>query len=362
LGQVATAKLLIGLFLNPLYRLGKIMNNDSSIIQPGSSLLTKIKQYRQISKEFKEHLDKYPDEWGVFQSRFNQEINGIFRDIMLYEKQKKAAGDFEAIKKFKHFFKLKLEKYFSYGESIRWSQQKPLGYTGDHQIIESIYVNTPTTNGFDRLFDNYMQMSAIAIAVRNRKEDFKRLILKEIQKAGKKPIRFLSLACGPSREWFEIMRKGTGDLKNITVDCVDSDERALEFSKARMNGHANFNYLKKNAVRMALDKHINEHFSEKYDFIYSTGLFDYLDHRVSVALVKNLKKLLVPSGRLAISDVQDKYSNPSLPFMELVGLWDLYYRDGEDFKKIFIEAGFDPKKLTCSFEQQGIMQYVIAEK
>ena len=113
---------------------------------------------------------------------------------------------------------------------------------------------------------------------------------------------------------------------------------------------------------MALDKNITEHFPEKYDFIYSTGLFDYLSHRVSAALVSNLRKLLAPRGHLAISDVQDKYSNPSLPFMELVGLWDLNYRDGEEFKKIFIEAGFSAKKTTYRFEQQGIMQYVIAEK
>ena len=298
----------------------------------------------------------------MFQSRFNQEINGIFRDITLYEKQKEADGDVESIKKFKHFFQTKLRKYFSYGESIRWSQKKPMGYAGDYKIIELIYINNPETKGFDRLFDNYFQMSAISIAVRNRKEDFKRLILQEIQSVGKKPIRFLSLACGPCREWFEIMRKGTDDSKNITVDFLDSDERALEFSKGRMNGHANFNYLKKNAVRLAIDKNITKHFPEKYDFIYSTGLFDYLDHRISVALVKNLKKLLAPKGRLAISDVQDKYSNPSLPFMELVGSWELNYRDGGDFKKIFLEAGFDPKKLTCRFEQQGIMQYVIAEK
>ena len=82
--------------------------------------------------------------------------------------------------------------------------------------------------------------------------------------------------------------------------------------------------------------------------------------RISVRLIRNLKKLLVSGGRLIISDVQSKYSNPSLPFMELVGEWDLIYRDGEEFREIFREAGFRCDQLGFQYEQQGIMQYITA--
>jgi len=82
---------------------------------------------------------------------------------------------------------------------------------------------------------------------------------------------------------------------------------------------------------------------------------------VALKLVRNFRSLLKAGGLLAISDVQDKYSNPSLPFMELVGLWDLLYRDHNEFTKLFKDAGFLPEKISCQFEQQGIMQYVIAE-
>ena len=60
---------------------------------------------------------------------------------------------------------------------VLWSLRKPFGYAGDFKIIDDLYRNYPTTVGFDRLFDNYTQMSAIAVAVRNRKEDFKRMII-----------------------------------------------------------------------------------------------------------------------------------------------------------------------------------------
>ena len=99
-----------------------------------------------------------------------------------------------------------------------------------------------------------------------------------------------------------------------------------------------------------------------YDFIFSTGLFDYLDYRVSVRLIKNLRALLNPGGVLAISDVRDKFSNPSIYFMEWVAEWNLVYRDDDNFRQIFCEAGFTTSELTCRHEQQGIMQYVLAVK
>ena len=61
-----------------------------------------------------------------------------------------------------------------------------------------------------------------------------------------------------------------------------------------------------------------------------------------------------------ISDVRDKYSNPSLHFMEWVGEWPLVYRNDEDFRKLFIDAGFDEADIEPRYEQQGILQYIKA--
>jgi len=329
-------------------------------INPVSPLLSKIKKYRKVAAQFQSYLKDHPDDWGGLQSEFNQEINGIFRDIMIYEKEKILEEDFEAIVKFKHFFKEKLEKYFSYGEYIRWSQRKPYGYTGDFVIMENIYNNQPRTKGFDRLFDNFMQMSTISIAVRNRKDDFKSIIEQELKRSKSKNFHIMCLACGPSRELRELLQEKKINPSKVSVDCIDHDPRALKFSKSFCKKMPSFRFKKMNAVRLALMKNVRKAFDSRYDLIYCTGLFDYLDERVSVRLLKNLKALLLPGGTLAVSDVQDKFSNPSLPFMELVGLWDLTYRDPEDFRRYFTECGFKPKQLSYQYEQQGIMQYVIA--
>ena len=338
------------------------MSAALSVILPDSPLLTKIKKYKKRAAEIRNYLAQQPEEWGKFQSEFNQEINGIFRDMMLFEKENMLKGDEGKVYKFKRFFRDKLEKDFSYGEHIRWSQRKPYGYAGDFKMMNEIYENTPTTTGFDRLFDNYMQMSAISVAVRNRKDDFRRLLTRFISERRNRPLRIMDLACGPCRELEELIRFGNIGLDSVVFDCVDNDEHALKFAEQRLCNAPRFNFFKRNAVRLALKNDIEVEFGAKYDFIYSTGLFDYLDKRVSVRLVQNLRKLLVPGGLLVISDVQDQYSNPSLHFMQLVGEWDLIYREPDEFKSIFLESGFREASLKFGYEQQGIMQYIFATK
>ena len=84
------------------------------------------------------------------------------------------------------------------GECINWSFRKPFGYAGDFKIIDMIYLNNPLTSGFERLFDNYFQMSSIAVAVRNRKEDFKRMLLDLIKERNGQKLRIMDLASGPA--------------------------------------------------------------------------------------------------------------------------------------------------------------------
>jgi extracellular factor (EF) 3-hydroxypalmitic acid methyl ester biosynthesis protein len=338
----------------------KVITPQFVVVNPTSPLLSKIKHYRRAANEFQSVLAKKPGEWGKYQSSFNQEINGIFRDILIYEKERIHCGDMTSFQKFKKLFRERLEKYFSYGEYILWSQRKPYGYAGDFKMIDSIYDNSPKTQGFERLYDNYMMTSTISVAVRHRKEDFKKIIMWVIRERTKRPLRIMSLACGPCRELREIAQDFALDWDQIYVDGIDHDPRALEYSEKFFTHMPHFRFLKRNAIRMALNKDITRDFEPRYDLIYTTGLFDYLDVRVAIRLIRNLKKLLTPEGVLAISDVQEKFSNPSLPFMELVGEWDLIYRNTEEFRRFFIESGFRSDQLTYKFEQQGIMQYIIA--
>lgn len=319
-----------------------------------------IKLYLKRAKEIELYLSKRPQEWGKFQAEFNSEVDGVFRNIVNFEKSNLNVNKEDKVYKLKRLFVNRLRKIFVRGACTDWSLRKPFGYAGDFKIIDDIYQNNPTTVGFDRLFDNYFQMSAISVAVRNRKDDFKRIVVNFIHNNPDRKIRIMDLASGPCRELKEIFSLDSHLCKNVIFDCYDNEEKAIEYAKGLLIGYSNVNFIRQNAVRIALKKDIHDMIKEKYDLIYSTGLFDYFIDKVAVAVVGNLRKLLKPNGILAISNVRDKYSNPSVHFMEWVGDWNLIYRDDDAFKRIFIEAGFKENELAFHYEQQGIMQYIIA--
>ena len=326
------------------------------------SLRTKLRLYKKRANEIEAYLSKYPREWGKFQSEFNSEVNNVFRDIMNFEKVNFSIGQEEKVYKLKRIFINRIRELFLKGAYNEWAFRKPFGYAGDFKIIGDIYQNNPTTNGFVRLFDNYCMMSAISVAVRNRKEDFKRLVKEFVtDKAGGK-LRIMDLASGPCWELKEILSSDSALYANVIFDCYDHEDRAIEYAKNLLNGHYNINFIKENVVRIALKKDVSLLIDKKYDFIYATGLFDYFNGRVAIALVWNLKKLLKSNGILAISTMRDKYSNPSVHYMEWVADWNLVYRDEEEFKKIFLDAGFSEDELKIQYEQQGIMQYIIATR
>jgi excisionase family DNA binding protein len=325
-----------------------------------TSLRTKIKLYKKKAQEIEHYLSEKPEEWGKFQSQFNAEVDGIFRDIMNYEKINFSNGTKNKIEKLKRIFINRIRSIFLKGIYNRWSLTKPYGYAGDFKIIDDIYQNNPTSIGFERLFDNYFQMSAVSVAVRNRKDDFKRIIIKFVNDRRGSPTRIMNFASGPCREALEILTAEELTNKNLIFDCYDHEKKAIEYAEKLLNGNQKVNFIKENALRIAATQDINQRIKEKYDMIYATGLFDYFSSKISIKLITNLSRLLNPNGVLVISSVRDKYSNPSVHYMEWVGDWRLIYRNEEEFKKLFIDSGFKEGDLRVRYEQQGIMQYIIA--
>ena len=329
------------------------------------TLRAKVKAYRTKVQEIEAFLTAHPAEWGRFQSEFNQEINGIFRDLMNFERESIASGKEDRVYKLKRIFESRFRNDFVRGQYVKWSLGKPFGYAGDFKIIDDIYQNSPQSTGFDRLYDNYFQMSTISNAVRNRKEDFKRLILKFLEKRQTKStesIIVMDLASGPCRDIFEILSNPSLKIDNVKFHCYENDLRAIDYAGRLINDDRRVEFYQQNAVRIALKKDLEVSLQHRYDLVYSSGLFDYLDARISVRLIKNLRNLLKEGGQLVISDVRDKFSNPSVHFMEWVGDWNLIYQDDDNFRQLFVEAGFSQNDLKFDFEQQGIMQYVIATK
>ena len=172
----------------------------------------------------------------------------------------------------------------------------------------------------------------------------------------------MNLASGPAREIKELLDSEKQLFSNIIFDCYDNDGHSLEFASNALAEHSNVNFIKKNAVRLALKKDVSREIPSRYDLIYSTGLFDYLDERIAVKLIRNLRSLINSGGMLVISNYREKHNNPSLYFMELAGDWSLVYRSEIDFIRLFLEGGFLRDNINLAIQRSGVMQYCFAKK
>ncbi len=325
-------------------------------------LLTKVKEYRRRAQEIKSYLDQHPDEWPRFQAEVSSSIDAILLDILRFEQENIDSNETQ-VYRLKKLFERRFRKYFLYGTGMAWTFNKPYGYAGDFWIIDYIYANRPSEVGFGRLFDNHFLELGIATAVRNRKQDFKNIIRDFVRERKNEKIRIMDLASGPGRDVKELLEEDSdGIFSKVTFDCCDYDEKALNHMKGLLTDFNNVQYIHKNAVRLALKKSIESEFFDRYDLIYSTGLFDYLDQRVATKLVANLRKLLRPYGMIAISTARDKYSNRSAFLMEWILDWNLIYRTEEEFRKIFLDGGFLEGEITLLFEKQRIWQYCLARR
>jgi SAM-dependent methyltransferase len=239
--------------------------------------------------------------------------------------------------------------------------QKPFGYAGDFKIIDNIYQDKPRTTGFDRLWDNYFQQLAISKSVRERKKDLKKMIFNFIKSHKKQDIRIMNLGSGSVREIKELVEVDYENLfSKVIFDSYDFNVEAINYAKSLLKNVPNVNFFQKDAIRIALKKDIKNEISRDYDLVYSAGLFCYLDDRIAVRLIVNLKRLLKKGGIILISHVGDRYSNPSVCWMEWVADWNLIYRTEAELKRIFLEAGFSQKNLQIIPQHSKVMQYCFA--
>jgi extracellular factor (EF) 3-hydroxypalmitic acid methyl ester biosynthesis protein len=327
-----------------------------------ATLRKKIKLYFKRALEIEKNLEEKPEEWGKFQGEFNKELNSIFGEIMQFEQKNIAKGFEDKVLKLEDLFVKRIRNAFRKGIFGEWSLRKPLGYPGDFKIIDDIYQNNPTTTGYARLFDNYFQTTAICVAVRNRKEDFKKIIVNFANsKAGQK-LRVMDIACGSCRGLSEVLNSGQLVNKDIIFDCYDNEFFALEYARNLLGNPPNVNLFKEDILNFVIRKKDSNIFKNRYNLIYSTGLFDYLNNRICTRLIRNLREVLEKDGMMVIANVRDKYSNPTVHCMEWATDWKLIYRTDDEFKSVFLNAGFKENELKIQYEEQGIMQYVIAEK
>lgn len=204
--------------------------------------------------------------------------------------------------------------------------QKPRGYAGDAVLIDYLYFRDfRGLNGTDRIsplgqriFDFTAKEIPAGHAVRRRR-DLMATIIDEI--CAKSPrAHILSVACGHLREAVlstSVTRRGADRF--VALDQDEQSVKLVEREVGKLGITPICDSIK------ALFR--SELASEKFDLIYSTGLYDYLDDRVASRLTQRMFEMLNPGGRLLIANfVPDIWCSA---YMEALLDWKLIYRSAE---------------------------------
>jgi len=226
---------------------------------------------------------------------------------------------------------------------------KPYGYSGDFMIIDRIYKNWVSPFENLKKWDIFYHTLHAPKAVRNRKEYFLEFFSEKASIS--KGLKVLILGSGPATDVFEFFEKHP--MNNIHFTLVDFDQNAIEYSKKKNKKYAS-------KIKFVHANVFFYKYSEKYDFIWSAGLFDYFKEKHFVFMINKYYNALKPNGLFIIGNFS--IDNPTTVFMELFSDWYLNYRSVGDLKRLAGYAGINENKIFVNMEPLGVNLFLQLQK
>ena len=218
---------------------------------------------------------------------------------------------------------------------------KPHGYAGDFEIIERIYNYYTATNPKLAKWDQFFHSHKAPQAVRNRVSYFLEQIWK-IKSQYPEKARVLNVASGPGRDMYETL-KVIGH-SNIFFDCVDQDRQAIEHAKSLCQDFlSHIRFFHRNVFRFVP--------KNKYQLIWSAGLFDYFSDSLFKRVLKRLLPSLEKNGKLVIGNFSD--DNPNQGYMELFD-WVLHHRSKDKLRGLAEQCGVSSNNIWVEQEPEGV--------
>ncbi len=245
----------------------------------------------------------------------------------------------------KHFCKTQathrpLHKLLLHDPYTRRAFEKPRGYAGDAVMLDFLYkynllIDT-IENPIGKSIFYFTTHSDPGEAVRHRRKYIAQL-LDDIAKKSSTPISVLSLAAGHVRE--AELSKAIQSKKITKLVAYDQDEESLEVVR---NQYGCFNIIPVQGKIKAL---FQPQFSlGKFDFIYASGLFDYLDQYAGTQLVQRMFDALNEGGYILVSNFREDVPNTLYrTYMEAFMHWFLVYRTDVEIIDLF--SGINPKRI-----------------
>jgi len=204
--------------------------------------------------------------------------------------------------------------------------EKPRGYAGDAELLDLIYGLRPVpaeTSSIGAAIYGINIQAAGTSAVRVRR-DMLAAKIDEVAAEIEQP-RVLAVACGHLREAQKSKAVAAGRIGDFYA--LDQDKISLELLAREQS--ANGITPVHGSVKTILK---GETTFNDLDFVYSTGLYDYLPQPVAISLTNKLFDMLRPGGRLIVANFLPDVI--SLGYMETFMGWPLIYRNDEEMADI----------------------------
>lgn len=222
---------------------------------------------------------------------------------------------------------------------------KPHGYAGDFEMIERIYNRAMCGLPHLANWERYFHASAAANAVRNRGSILSDLV------ARFGPRNLLSVGAGPA---LDIAAAVTKNECVRRVVLVDNDANAIARAKtnltARTGDLPSVELYNRNALRLRP--------RDKFDLIWSAGLFDYFSNKAFVFALSRLRDALASGGAVVLGNFS--HDNSSRAYMEAVGEWYLTHRSAAELLELGHAAGFPRARLEVFADETGTNLFLIA--
>jgi SAM-dependent methyltransferase len=98
---------------------------------------------------------------------------------------------------------------------------------------------------------------------------------------------------------------------------------------------------------------------QQHEIVWSAGLFDYLDDKQFVFLLRRLYEMVKPGGELVVGNFGP--DNPSRNYMEF-GQWFLKHRSTEELINLGRQCGVRAGQIRVEAESAGVNLFLRIEK
>ncbi|MDB2550615.1 hypothetical protein N9X24_01980 [Rickettsiales bacterium] len=230
----------------------------------------------------------------------------------------------------------KIGRFFMSSPFPNRAFNKPLGFVGDYKMMYMIQeLEDEGGSLFSQFINVYYTNIPISNSVKNRTDILAKSlqnIVNDAKNNGLSEVQILSIGCGPALEVKKYLKQNNSNIKTI-FNLLDFNRETLEFAQDQSliltkDTNSKINLIEESVYNLMHHKSFEEILGKKCDFIYCSGLFDYLSNKLCKKLVDIFYNSLNKGGKLLITNMH--LDNNDRHLMELLLDWHLIYRKESD--------------------------------